>query len=874
MIVFPSYAISKSRKVRKISQTQKEKYEEIFNPKKLYETGVSTSLSTLRKKSITDLQYNLSFFIPKDKKAPIEGTSVIIFNLNKKSYRVNLAIDFKADNNGRIESIDVNGKKTAVDFHDEHLIIDKSTLKEGINRIFIKFNTNSGSLNRRDDLLYTLLVPDRARTLFPCFEQPDLKAKYTLKLSLPKDWEAISNSNVCSQSSGIAKEFEINKMSGYLEDDYKTIDFYPTEPLSTYLFSFVAGKFYKSVQMKNDSCLSSVKTINIFHRSSDERELKQIPAIADEVFASLKWMEEYTGVDYAFSKYDLILIPGFQYGGMEHTGATLYNDSQLFLPDNPTIEQKIRRTQLIAHETAHMWFGDLVTMNDFSEVWVKEVFANFFANMMVRPSHPEINYTLNDLDFYRSSYSEDRTRGANPIEQKLDNIKYAGLIYGNIIYNKSPIAMGVLYDLIGDKAFKSALHNYMVKFKYSNASWSDIVKLIKKESPGKEKIIDRWNAKWILKAGMPKAVVNNSLTNSSNTVVMYDKGYLQKLKIGTININNRKYIIPNSDAKFYGSIALDSCTISIISGNLYSGQKPFDAPETRMAMLMTLYENYLNNVIDPVYFTQRISGYLNKENNIQIFPELLSYLSSVAKRDGDIVLYGQETLYEYIENSLAKYLSSCNNKQFANYAFRTFYPLCKQRDNIDTIFSIWKNRKSDFSIDPNDDDYIGMTYELGIKVTSLGYRPDGFGNNADSIINNIINYQLGRIKNRDKASEFKFVSKAIAANTNDLDSLFNNLLMPEYRKPEPWATKALSLLNHPFREKESIKYILPALEKLEEVQKTGDIFMPKNWVSALLSGHHSSEAADIVDKFLLKSKMPMLLRNKVLFVRYYMDKAH
>lgn len=89
--------------------------------------------------------------------------------------------------------------------------------------------------------------------------------------------------------------------------------------------------------------------------------------------ASLHWLEDYTGVSYPFAKYDFIILPGFQYGGMEHTGATLYNDNQMFLSEHPTPDEELRRTELIAHETAHMWFGDLVTMNWFDDVWTKEV---------------------------------------------------------------------------------------------------------------------------------------------------------------------------------------------------------------------------------------------------------------------------------------------------------------------------------------------------------------------------------------------------------------------------------------------------------------------------------------------------------------------
>src|SRR5574344_680517 len=612
----------------------------------LFNIGVDKSLAKLRKKCISQLKYDLTFYIPQNKDSALHGFSKIIFNLDNYNFGHDLAIDFKTTSKTDVGRISVNGRIIKVLLLNEHLIIPQKNLKNGKNIITVHFTTNTSSLNRREDFLYTLLVPDRARTLFPCFEQPDLKANYSLTLSLPEEWEAIGNSKIKKEFAGIAEELG-EKIQNSNRNRYKSVKFQETEPLSTYVFSFIAGKLNKSIQYSTDSTIS-VKSITIYHRSVEERELNQIPTIAKEVFDALKWMEDYTGVKYAFSKYDLILLPGFQFGGMEHTGATLYNDNQLFLQANSTIEQRVRRTQLIAHETAHMWFGDLVTMSDFSEVWVKEVFANFFANLIVRPTHKEINYALNDLSFYKSAYREDRTTAANPIKQNLDNIKYAGLIYGDIIYNKSPIAISLLYNLIGSEKFRESLHNYLLKFKYSNASWEEIISIFKENSKSNEKQIIEWNKRWILQAGMPVAKISNPIYDSGERNVCYDLNGIQRLKTDTLEQAGKRYIIPNCDAKFYGKITLDSTSIAIISENLYSGRKPFDAPEARMASLMMFYENYLNKNIDAAFYAKIISGYLYKEKNLQIFPSLLSYLSTLAYKEGEKKMSTGENIYEYI----------------------------------------------------------------------------------------------------------------------------------------------------------------------------------------------------------------------------------
>ena len=108
-------------------------------------------------------------------------------------------------------------------------------------------------------------------------------------------------------------------------------------------------------------------------------------------------MEEYTGIPYAFGKFDFVLIPAFQFGGMEHAGKILYNATGLLLDESATQNQYLGRASVIAHETAHMWFGDLVTMRWFNDVWMKEVFANFMAAKIVNPSFPEVNHDLRFL---------------------------------------------------------------------------------------------------------------------------------------------------------------------------------------------------------------------------------------------------------------------------------------------------------------------------------------------------------------------------------------------------------------------------------------------------------------------------------------------
>ena len=293
-------------------------------PNKLYEEGISLELAQLRKEEIKDLKYNLRFSIPEQKQEAVEGDARILFSIQKPQ---EIILDFR-ESADKVKEVNVNGQPSEYTFLNEHIILPEGSTIEGENEVHIRFTAGDQSLNRNDEYLYTLLVPDRARTVFPCFEQPNLKAEFTLQLEVPAEWEAVSNTSVASE----------NVINGK-----KHITFRPTEPLSTYLFSFVAGKLKKVEYADGERILTA------YHRETDPKKVAQLDVIFEQVASSLNWLEDYTAIPYPFAKYSFIILPGFQYGGMEHTGATLYNDTRMFLSEHPTLDEELARAKLIAH---------------------------------------------------------------------------------------------------------------------------------------------------------------------------------------------------------------------------------------------------------------------------------------------------------------------------------------------------------------------------------------------------------------------------------------------------------------------------------------------------------------------------------------------
>ena len=152
------------------------------------EKGISLELANYRKQQVSNVVYYLDFDIPAEKTAPIPASLTLTLMIHDLTN--DLFLDFN-EAKSHLKSVKVNGKKTDINHQKEHLIIDKKDIVLGENTIVISFDAGELSLNRNEEFLYTLLVPDRASTLFPCFDQPDIKANYQLNITAPKDWEVL-----------------------------------------------------------------------------------------------------------------------------------------------------------------------------------------------------------------------------------------------------------------------------------------------------------------------------------------------------------------------------------------------------------------------------------------------------------------------------------------------------------------------------------------------------------------------------------------------------------------------------------------------------------------------------------------------------------
>jgi aminopeptidase N len=806
--------------------------------------GVSVELNEHRKKIISDVSYVLSLDIPESKSDPIEGSISIDFVLSDASQP--LVIDFNVKD-GNVKSV-FKKMTDSLDFifANEHIIIQPEDLVTGRQAFTIHFTAGDQSLNRNDEYLYTLFVPDRASTCFPLFDQPNLKAKYTLFLKVPYEWKVVSNGEL--KSSAI-----VDGRGHYV--------FGETKPISSYLFAFGAGKFRTATEQVDG------REMTMYYRETDSVKVNKNK---EEIFSlhgkSLKWLEDYTAIPYPFGKFDFVLIPSFQYGGMEHPGSIFYNESALFLDDNASVNRKMGRASLIAHETAHMWFGDLVTMDWFNDVWMKEVFANFMAAKIVQPSFPEIDHDLRFLlAHYPGAYSVDRTKGANPIIQPLDNLKNAGTMYGSIIYQKAPIVMRHLERMTGEDKMRESLQEYLQKFQFGNAVWDDLVKIIDERTP---QDIASWSNVWVKTPGMPeyqwRSIGDTTLAVLEQMPDSLGRTWIQPIMLNPCGLKDggdivvdsledarshaQEYcaIFTNIDGFSYGFFHLRKPELDYFVNHYKSDRKP----AFRATMIMNFWESMLHDEApQPTKMLSHLSDFLKQEDNPLIIDYILSQLETLwwtFLPDEVRSASQQET-----EQLLWTLLQKTNDKGIKTSYFRTYRSITSTGEGLSNLENIWNGSLVVPGLTLSEDDRITLAYELALKLP---------GKQTE-----ILSKQLELTQNPDRKERLKFVTPALSSDEKIRDAFFESLKLEVNREHEPWVLEALSYLHHPLRAKSSEKHLLSSLELLQEIQLTGDIFFPQRWLNTTFEGHASQEAVETVDKFLgSRSDYPEYLKNKIL----------
>lgn len=465
---------------------------------------------------IIPFHYNLHFTITPDL---FEGTTEIYFKTKKKTKKVILNaedLDIQSINlfvSDKVFQGTFFSEKNTVDifFHnplltDEEYKLEikyRSKYSEGMDGIY-KSNYN-------DNTLYsTHFEPTYARKAFPCFDQPDMKARFRIKITAPPDNIVLSNSS-------------LNKKDG------NTYLFNDTEPMSTYLVAFVVGKL-ESIQMttKNNKI-----PITIY---ADKSDIKNGRLAINVAKYALDFFENYFDIKYPFPKLDLVAIPEFAMGAMENWGlVTFRKTSLLYNPATDATASKIRVIDTVCHELAHMWFGNLVTMNWWNDLWLNEGFATWAATMAI------YNLPKNIIDFdiwlnfinmtLEEGMSYDSLHSTHPVAVEVQDPDEINQIFDLISYNKGASLIRMIENFVGHESFRKSIQKYLKHFKYSNAESNDFFTFQENS-----KLTTRMANSWLNQEGFPLL----SVKEENNNLIITQTRFFA----GTKNQDEKNWIIP------------------------------------------------------------------------------------------------------------------------------------------------------------------------------------------------------------------------------------------------------------------------------------------------------------------------------------------
>ena len=840
----------------------------------------------------------------------------------------------------------------------EHLIF-RDGVVPGENVIKLDFTSpilTSGSaitryIDKEDgsEYIYSLFVPSDASTAFPVFDQPDLKARFTLQLSFPSSWgPAISNTEV--------KSFlNYRCITSSAEKECSTVfTFQETKPISTYVLAFAAGPWQEFSAPGNGSVPGAVATgavspaqkkapvaiapgtdtsnplaTHIYVRKSQAAKFQPHAA---EVFKltrdGIKYLEDYFDFKFPWPKYDLVLIPEFPFGGMEHAGATFLSERGVIFPSEPTANDYISRANLIFHETAHQWFGDTVTMRWFDDLWLKEGFAEFMAYKTLEKTMPQYNAWK---AFYErnkpAAYFTDSTRGTTPIYQPIDNLSAAKSAYGNIVYRKAPSFLRQAEFYLGPDKFQTAVRAFLKKHAFANATWQDLVSEFEAAS-GKEELGSWWASPWVTSRGMPifdlKLVYQTPdkkfLTRiTQRNSLKEETAWTEQIKILTIQDDGKRTIedkalmpvnferlkevsayvgytdrepnlvFPNYQDYGYGIFLLDEKSRDYVLKNIQNEKDDF----LRSMMWGSLWDSVREAELDPRQYVELAIKDLPTERDETITASVLNrvstamtyYLSEPPASAGGQKLSVRSTNWPaaYAAGS-DKSLQSRLESMLID-RMRTAPTLGQRLTYYRALLNIASTENGRNVLKKILDGEFGSTggnatvteraptpanTARSLTVASLPVKTkDKF-----DIVTRLailsdpdapkLLEDLEKTETSDDAKRYAYATHAAFATKENREKFWTDFTTNKDIS-ESWIEAAMGPFNSPKHSDLSLPYLQRALAELPNLKRNRKIFFVNGWLGAFLGGQKSQEALDIVNKFLAENpNLDRDLRLKIL----------
>lgn len=831
--------------------------------------GVSLPLARHRAATLSEVAYTLSL----DVNARDSARGTVRIELTRRGGAGDLVLDFRGP---RLGAVHANGRRVSpLTWRNGHVVVPARFLLAGRNVVEAGFTARIAAAGapilRVDDArdrgtyLYTLLVPSDAHALFPSFDQPDLKARVRTRITAPAGWTVLANGALQGRerAPGGAAEWR----------------FAETEPISTYLIAFAAGPWTTWRE-------AGERGMTLYARASRRAEV-DADSLIDANRRASRWLEDYFGVPFPFARMDALLAPAFPFGGMEHVGAIFYNESQFVFREPPTLTQRLGRKATIYHEVAHQWFGDLVTMRWFDDLWLKEGFSTYMAARMQDQLDPGSGaWRTFYLRNKPLAYATDATRGTTPVWQELPNLELAKSNYGPIVYNKAPSIIKQLEHLVGDTAFRAGMRLFLTRHAYRNATWQDLLAALE-ETSGTS--LRQFGEQYILRAGMP--LVETLVESEGGRVrrlrlaqrpvralpgdpggwwpgrVRVRLGYRDREDVvlpvaftgdttvveGAAGLALPDYVWSNDGDYGYGLFLLDERSAAHVAEHAAA-----EEDELLRALLWgALWDQVREGRFPAVRFVEAVIRDLPGERDEQIADFLLGRAGTA------LSLYLQSAELARVARPWERLLLARAGDPALPYGLRKSsldaFVATGRTDSARAVMREYLAGRRMFDGEPVKQptrwSLVGALLALGEPAPQA-----------------LIAAESARDTTAESARR-AFVAGAAVPSPAARAEYFRRYL-GDRELSEEWVTASLGAFNDPARPDLSLPHLRAALDRLEWIRDNRRIFFLPRWVSAFIGGQTSPEALAEVDRFLVETPgLPEDIRRKVLQSRDELERT-
>jgi aminopeptidase N len=576
------------------------------------------------------------------------------------------------------------------------------------------------------------------------------------------------------------------------------------------------------------------------------------------------------------------MIPGFAYGGMEHAGATFLREESILFRTVPTHSDVLNRDILLLHETTHQWFGDLVTMRWFDDLWLKEGFAQYMAYQALAELKPKENVWKR---FYQAikpaAYGIDSTQGTTPIYQDIGNLKDAKSAYGAIVYSKAPGVLKQLAFVLGEDHFRDGLRLYLKEHAYANAEWSDLVGAFEKVS---KKPLIEWANAYIKTRAMPQVEVTWSCDESTGltTFALEQKDVLQEggtwpvatqvlLRYPTTEAIEREewsqpiahdmhavpgqrcplWVFANDQDYAYGRFLLDERSRKAVMAGIGKIDDVFE----RTLLWGSLWDSVREAELDPRDYIELALRELPAEKDEALAQSIIGRMTTALHRYVSPVVRAQVVpKAEALAYDRMLHAPEQDMRIIWFRGLRGVAETTEGRAHIKDLLS-GKLQVPGVELRPLD------RWNMITGLVALN-DPDG-----DAL--------LAAEGKRDASGDGrKYGYMAAAAHPNAaFKKLYFDGYLHDASRPEDWVEQSLGPFNYWNQSELTLPYLGPALAALPQIKHDRKIFFVLGWLNAFIGGQQSAEAQSAVKGFLGRDDVDKDLRLKVLEVSDELDRT-